>query len=224
MAITRVTRAVRGDTQFVELGARIDPGWHVYSLTQDPDGPFPLRVTVPAPTGAASGWTIAGAVKGPAPERQPTSPFGIPVEWYSGAPQFSVPVVATPGKGANTTAVVRVRYQVCSDTLCLPPRPSNSQRGLPHGEHMTHRTKTVLAVAAGLLGVHGTTLAAQAPSALTGRWEGTLHYDSLTVVFPSRGAPPVRHAPCNSRCTMAPIRSRPHRCASCRKAEERQAR
>lgn len=49
---------------------------------------------------------------------------------------------------------------------------------------MTHRTKTVLAVAAGLLGVHGTTLAAQAPSALTGRWEGTLHYDSLTVVFP----------------------------------------
>jgi thiol:disulfide interchange protein DsbD len=121
-AITRVTRAARGDTQFVEIGARIDPGWHVYSLTQDPAGPFPLRVTLPAPTGAASAWTIAGAVKGPAPERQPTSPFGIPVEWYSGAPQFSVPVVSTPGKGASGTAVVRVRYQACSDTLCLPPK------------------------------------------------------------------------------------------------------
>lgn len=49
---------------------------------------------------------------------------------------------------------------------------------------MTHRTISVLAAAVGMLGAHSTSLAAQSSSALTGRWEGTLHYDSLTVVFP----------------------------------------
>lgn len=125
--VTRVTRAAWGDTQFVQIGARIDPGWHVYSLTQQPDGPFPLRVTSAASATGSSIWSVAGTVKGPVPERQPTSPFGIPVEWYSGAPQFSVPLVATAGVGATggagtSTVVLRVRYQACSDTLCLPPR------------------------------------------------------------------------------------------------------
>ncbi|HEY0928432.1 MAG TPA: protein-disulfide reductase DsbD domain-containing protein [Gemmatimonas sp.] len=122
-AVTRVTRAVRGDTQFVQIGAQIDPGWHVYSLTQQPDGPFPLRVTSgPASAGSNTPWTVAGTVKGPVPERQPTSPFGIPVEWYSGAPQFSVPLIANAAASGTSTAVLRVRYQACSDTLCLPPK------------------------------------------------------------------------------------------------------
>ena len=118
--VSRVLPA-RGDTQFVQIGAQIDAGWHVYSLTQQPDGPFPLRVTgAPAADGRAR-WAVAGPISGPEPERLPTSPFGIPVEWYSGAPQFSVPLVAGAGTGGRTV-VLRVRYQACSDTLCLPPK------------------------------------------------------------------------------------------------------
>lgn len=120
----KVTQTARGDTQFVQLAAQIEPGWHVYSLTQQPDGPFPLRVTDGKPSTGSPGWAVAGAVKGPVPERQPTSAFGIPVEWYSGSPQFSVPLVrqGESAHGVSTLAVLRVRYQACSDTLCLPPK------------------------------------------------------------------------------------------------------
>ena len=104
--VSRVLPA-RGDTQFVQIGAQIDAGWHVYSLTQQPDGPFPLRVTgAPAADGRAR-WAVAGPISGPEPERLPTSPFGIPV--------------AGAGTGGRTV-VLRVRYQACSDTLCLPPK------------------------------------------------------------------------------------------------------
>lgn len=122
--VGKVTQTARGDTQFVQLAAQIEPGWHVYSLTQQPDGPFPLRVSDGKPSTGSQGWAVAAAVKGPVPERQPTSAFGIPVEWYSGSPQFSVPLVrqGVSAHGVSTSAVLRVRYQACSDTLCLPPK------------------------------------------------------------------------------------------------------
>lgn len=119
-----------GDTLSLTLTASIEPGWHVYSLTQIEEGPFALRIRVTGDATVAS----AGNATGPAPERQPTSTFGVPVEWYSGQPRFRVPLrVLTPNSGKPITSVIArlgVRYQACSATLCLPPKTIDVERRL----------------------------------------------------------------------------------------------
>ncbi|MHB1327855.1 MAG: protein-disulfide reductase DsbD domain-containing protein [Gemmatimonadales bacterium] len=107
-----------GDAAVVTLAvtASIEPGWKVYSLTQTAGGPFPLRI---AP--GAESVSLAGTVTGPAPSVQETSAFGIPVEVYGGQPRFVVPVRVGPG-GSSTEAALKVRYQACTETTCLPPR------------------------------------------------------------------------------------------------------
>lgn len=111
------TRPAGGDSVVAELQLRIDAGWHVYSLTQDPSGPYPLRIReVPA-----SGWQLNGPVRGPDPERYPTSAFGIPVEWYNDGAVVSVPLKRTGSTLLRRAPRLSVRYQACSATLCLPP-------------------------------------------------------------------------------------------------------
>ncbi|MBL0937611.1 MAG: hypothetical protein IBJ03_01885 [Gemmatimonadaceae bacterium] len=106
-----------GDSAIATLRLRIDAGWHVYSLTQDPAGPYPLRIR----DVAASGWQVSGPLRGPAPERYPTSAFGIPVEWYNDGAEVSVPLKRTGNTVFRRAPRLAVRYQACSATLCLPP-------------------------------------------------------------------------------------------------------
>src|SRR5262245_34699443 len=48
----------------ITLVAAIEPGWHIYSLTQKSGGPSPLMVSVPA----GEPFVLSGAVTGPKPE------------------------------------------------------------------------------------------------------------------------------------------------------------
>ena len=108
-----------GEKLTANVAASIGPGWHMYSVTQGAGGPTPTRITV------ADGGAIesAGAVRGPAPHREMDANFGIMTETYSGSASFSVPLVvdasAQPG---GQTLTLNVRYQVCNDTTCLPPK------------------------------------------------------------------------------------------------------
>ena len=110
---------VAGRTANVTLQADIDKGWHIYSLTQGPGGPIPLRIQL---LGGAD-LSLRGAIKAPKPVRALDKNSGIKIEIYSGSPRFTIPI----GVPANSPKGVRkfqiaVRYQVCSDTLCFPPR------------------------------------------------------------------------------------------------------
>lgn len=118
--VSAPARAVtRGDIAAVTLTAVIERGWHVYSLTQPSGGPFALRVTL----AGDSALVLAEPVRGPAPEVVATSAFGVPVELYSGRSVFAVPIrVVTPTPGGATAARLAVRYQACTDRICLPPR------------------------------------------------------------------------------------------------------
>ena len=110
---------VSGRTVPLTVQAEIAKGWHIYSLTQKPGGPIPLRIEL---LGAAD-VVIRGVIKAPAPERTFDKNFGIETELYSGSPRFTIPV-GVPGRSLTGVRKFHVaaRYQVCSETLCLPAR------------------------------------------------------------------------------------------------------
>jgi Disulphide bond corrector protein DsbC len=110
---------IAGRTVPITLQAVIAKGWHIYSLTQKPGGPIPLRLEL---VGAAD-VVVRGVVDAPKSERTFDKNFGIETELYSGTPRFVIPVGA-PGKSLTGLRRFQIaaRYQVCSDKVCLPPR------------------------------------------------------------------------------------------------------
>lgn len=110
---------VSGRTVPLPLQAEIAKGWHVYALTQKPGGPIPLRLQL---LGAAD-VVVRGVIRAPKPERFFDKNFGIETEFYSGNPRFTIPV-GVPGRTLTGVRKFQVgaRFQVCSETLCLPPR------------------------------------------------------------------------------------------------------
>jgi hypothetical protein len=110
---------VSGRTVPLLVEAEIAKGWHMYSLTQKPGGPIPLRLQL---LGAAD-VLVRGVIRAPKPDRVFDKNFGIETESYSGNPRFTIPV----GVSGRTLTGLRkfqlaARFQVCSATLCLPPR------------------------------------------------------------------------------------------------------
>jgi len=89
----------------------------MYSITQGGGGPIPTRITL------GEGPFKMGAVSGPRPKVKLDSNFGINTESYSGSAAFTIPftVNADAPEGAASLNT-KVRYQVCNDTVCLPPK------------------------------------------------------------------------------------------------------
>jgi DsbC/DsbD-like thiol-disulfide interchange protein len=108
-----------GRTVPLTVQADIAKGWHIYSLTQKAGGPIPLSIKLVD----AADVIVRGVIKAPQPERTFDKNFGIETELYSGTARFSIPV-GVPGHspGGFRKFQVSVRYQVCSETLCLPAR------------------------------------------------------------------------------------------------------
>jgi DsbC/DsbD-like thiol-disulfide interchange protein len=107
-----------GRTVPVTLAAEIAKGWHIYSLSQKPGGPIPLSIRLVDSSDAV----IRGLIKAPRPERQFDKNFGIETELYSGSPQFTLELGARRPTRGIQDVLLGARYQVCSETLCLPPR------------------------------------------------------------------------------------------------------
>lgn len=110
---------VSGRTVPLTVEAEIAKGWHMYSLTQKAGGPIPLRLQL---LGAAD-VVVRGVIRAPKPDRVFDKNFGIETESYSGNPRFTIPV-GVPGRTLTGVRKFQVgaRFQVCSATLCLPPR------------------------------------------------------------------------------------------------------
>jgi thiol:disulfide interchange protein DsbD len=100
------------------LSASISGDWHMYSITQGPGGP--IRTTINVGGGP---FRPGGAVRGPRPKVEMDPNFGINTETYAGSAAFTVPVsVAKDAQPGPASGEVSVRFQVCNDTTCLPPR------------------------------------------------------------------------------------------------------
>jgi thiol:disulfide interchange protein DsbD len=108
-----------GSTVRLQLTARINEGWHLYSLTQGPGGPIPTRLTVDP----GQPFTMTAPPEEPHPDDRFDPNFGLQVETYDKHVTFVVPIrVATTARAGVDTVAVTARYQTCNASLCLPPR------------------------------------------------------------------------------------------------------
>lgn len=107
-----------GATTTIQLKARIDQGWHVYSISQGPGGPIPTRIAL-AP---GQPFELIGTVRGPAPDTRFDSNFGINVETYDELATFALTVrVGADARPGTDTLAIKARFQSCNASLCLPP-------------------------------------------------------------------------------------------------------
>lgn len=103
----------------IKLVAKIEPGWHIYSMKPVPDGPIPTRIWV------AEGqlFQLAGAVRASEPRTVQDPTFGTEVELYDAEAAFTVPLHVTASAPAGMRKViVNTSYQSCDDKICLPPK------------------------------------------------------------------------------------------------------
>ena len=107
-----------GATMTIQLKARIDQGWHVYSISQGPGGPIPTRIAL-AP---GQPFELVGTVQGPRPDTRFDSNFGINVETYDDLATFALTVrVGANARPGTDTLAIKARFQTCNASLCLPP-------------------------------------------------------------------------------------------------------
>jgi len=111
-----------GDTFTVTLRARIEAGWHLYALDQPQGGPIATTIKI------AEGrpFAIDGTIRAPEPTVRPDPNFvidGRPLEtkFFQNSVAFDLPVTAK-AEGNTNDLSVDVRFQLCNDTFCLPPK------------------------------------------------------------------------------------------------------
>lgn len=108
-----------GSKATVEVAADIQDGWHIYGLNQGSGGPTPLHVALDA----NDTLQAAGAVRGTAPVKKHDTSFDIDTEVYTHSFTLQIPAQVTQHLPAGKRDVsVSVRFQACSDRVCLPPR------------------------------------------------------------------------------------------------------
>jgi thiol:disulfide interchange protein DsbD len=107
-----------GEKFSFRLSASINSGWHMYSITQPSGGPTTTVVTIPA----AQPFSLNGQVSGPAPHIAYDANFEMNTETYEDSAEFVVPVAVAKSAGSGDQKLaVNIRYQVCNDTMCMPP-------------------------------------------------------------------------------------------------------
>lgn len=105
----------RGADLTAHLRVSIAPGWHIYSLHQDPSGPIAMGVTVPPHQPLA----IGGDIDAPQPKSTADPAFGVTTYFYTGDVDLAIPLRAT--RKSSGTITLDVRYQACNREICLRP-------------------------------------------------------------------------------------------------------
>ncbi len=109
--------AKAGATVEAKITAQLRPGYHCNSTTPSDDYLIPLKLT----------WTAAplsvAEVVYPKPQMEKYAFSDKPLSVYTGdfdiVTKFNVPASAPPGP---TVISAKLRYQACTDRMCLPPK------------------------------------------------------------------------------------------------------
>jgi thiol:disulfide interchange protein DsbD len=108
--------AQAGSTVPLKLTAKIEPGWHLYSLTI-PKELYPTKITL-----AENPAVESSKVYQPPPVRTMDPNLKQEVETYSNQAEFFIPVTLTQDAKGPVEMTANVRYRVCDDKQCLNPR------------------------------------------------------------------------------------------------------
>jgi thiol-disulfide isomerase/thioredoxin len=114
---TNVSEPVKDRDRFVvELTAQIEKGWHLYSTERVEGGPTPTRISIPP----GQSFEMTGEIDSPAPHSSYDPNFQLATDYYDGSAPFRIPVRALAN--SLTSLRVQVRYQTCTQTICLAPK------------------------------------------------------------------------------------------------------
>lgn len=105
-----------------KLSVEVEKGWNLYALDQPKGGPYAttIKVTEDSP------FEIVGEIKAPDPIIKPDPNFiidGKPLvsRFYQEHATFEL-TIKPNREAAPEDLKLDVRFQICNDTLCLPPR------------------------------------------------------------------------------------------------------
>ena len=115
---TAPTHAVKAGSKFdLTLHATIDPGWHLYALTEPEDGPVATEINLTE--GDPAQFLSATQSK---PRTTQDAVFAKPVTLFESAATFTLHLQLERrlAPGAHPVHIL-VRYQSCNDHVCLPP-------------------------------------------------------------------------------------------------------
>ena len=106
-----------GEAVKVNLKVEIEAGWHLYALEQPEGGPIAttIKVTEGKP------FEIAGKIGSPKPIVEFDPNFKIDTKFFINSVEFTVTIMAT-GETSSDELALDARFQLCNDTLCLPPK------------------------------------------------------------------------------------------------------
>jgi DsbC/DsbD-like thiol-disulfide interchange protein len=108
-----------GEKLTIQVTAKMDEGWHLYSLEQEPGGPIATKIRVPED----QPFKLSEAIDSPAPRVEMDPNFNMETQFFEEEVTFSLPMEVAPGTPAGKHELrVNVTYQTCTSTKCLPPK------------------------------------------------------------------------------------------------------
>ncbi len=107
----------QGEKIEAKLKANIEPNWHLYDIEQPGKGPFPTKITVPE----GLSFALEGNPKSSGAITKYDPNFQIDTKFFADKAEFIVPIKAN-GEANGDDLAINVRYQVCDDKVCLPPK------------------------------------------------------------------------------------------------------
>ena len=115
--------------------ATMQPGWHIYSLTQKPGGPLASKIDLTPPNGVR---VSAAFEPSPPPVKKTGTVFGdLLVETHEGTVTWHAPLELAPGVDPASLATLaipgRLNVQACNEQGCFPPRDYAFTAKLGHG-------------------------------------------------------------------------------------------
>src|SRR5215204_1018625 len=106
-----------GEAFKAKLKAAIEGEWHLYAVEQPEGGPFPTKITI----ADNLPFALDGKPSSPAPITRFDPNFKIDTKFFAKSAEFNLPLKTSADANGDDLAV-NVRYQVCDDKSCLPPR------------------------------------------------------------------------------------------------------
>jgi hypothetical protein len=103
----------------VELTAEVEPGWHLYALTQPKGGPAELSI---APAKGKPFNIKVRDIAAPAPRVERDLNFSLDTHQYEGKVVFTLPVVARRHAASGKQSLpLEITFQACGNGICLRP-------------------------------------------------------------------------------------------------------